>query len=97
MRRHLLKWWLRMDNEDHLAHQACNIMFAIAYRDRIKDGDLPSELDDRPNEKSRKANLTSTKKNKLVARCCSAILTPSEAMMYHDTFVCPKCGDPFYA
>ena len=46
--RHLIAYMLGLQDEDHLAGMACNIMFLVHHREAIKRGLLPQELDDMP-------------------------------------------------
>jgi len=45
---HLLKFFMRRDDEDHLIAAVWNLVAIIFFLDRIKDGELPCDLDDRP-------------------------------------------------
>jgi len=49
LRRHMMQEMQGLDDEDHLAAMACNIMFLIHNREAIKNGILPEHLDDMPN------------------------------------------------
>lgn len=98
MRRHLMAWWLGKEDEDHLAHLACNIMFAIAYR----EGTVP-DLDDRPHKKDLRNDLTSAKEPttikqnfRMLSRACPMCyytLTgkEEEAARKHLYYMCPDC------
>lgn len=44
--RHLIAFMLGASEEDHLGHLACNIMFLIDYRQRVKMGRLDKKLAD---------------------------------------------------
>ena len=46
--RHLWKWWLGWDDEDHLAAFAWNAICLVETAERIRIGALPKELDNRP-------------------------------------------------
>lgn len=45
--RHLLKWLMRYNDEDHLAAALWNIAALLETEHLVKKGDLPFELDDR--------------------------------------------------
>ena len=48
LERHLVQWQLGMDDEDHLAAAACNLMFIIHNEEAVKHGILPPEIDNMP-------------------------------------------------
>lgn len=49
--RHLWKWWLGMEDEDHLVAFVWNAMCLMDTHLRIKEGSLPQSLDNRPKSK----------------------------------------------
>lgn len=42
--RHLTQWSNKQEDEDHLINAACNLMFLIHYRAKIRSGELPPDL-----------------------------------------------------
>ncbi len=54
--RHLWKWWLGHKDEDHLVAFVWNAVCLMETADRIKEGILPKELDNRPIMGDEKSN-----------------------------------------
>jgi hypothetical protein len=48
LERHVLKYKMGMEDEDHLIAAACNLMFIAHYEAMISKGVLPAALDDVP-------------------------------------------------
>lgn len=58
--RHLWKWWLGHEDEDHMSAFVWNALCLMETSKRIKSGHLPKSLDNRP------ASLALTKPNEVL-------------------------------
>ena len=93
--RHLNQTIDGLEDEDHPAQAAWNLMAYIHTLHRIRAGTLPAELDDLPREKNLSAYLTSDKKpptirRHAIATCCTDVIYNSRVHGW--VTCCWTCG-----
>ncbi|KKN80428.1 hypothetical protein LCGC14_0330210 [marine sediment metagenome] len=87
--RHLNQTIDGLEDEDHPAQAAWNLMAYIHTEHRIKAGSLPAELDDLPREKNLSSDLTFSKKEPTVDQ--SAVCCGVKYPLRGGYFKCPNC------